>query len=39
MFVRSKLAILGHNNNTEKTLIGEKVVFSKPLGRFTIKNS
>lgn len=39
MFVRSILAILDHNNNTEKTLIGEKVVFSKPLGRFTIKNS
>ncbi|CAI6365786.1 unnamed protein product [Macrosiphum euphorbiae] len=39
MFVRSILAILDHNNNTKKTLIGEKVVFSKPLGRFTIKNS
>jgi len=33
------LAILDHNNNTEKTLIGENVVFSKPLGRFTMKNS
>jgi len=39
MFVRSILAILDHNNNTEKTLVGEKIVFSKPLGRFTIKNS
>jgi len=38
MYIRSILAILDHNYNTNKTLVGDKMVYSKPLGKYTIKN-
>lgn len=38
MYIRSIIAILDHNNNTDKKIVGDKMVYSKPLGRYTIKN-
>ncbi|XP_025413422.1 uncharacterized protein LOC112685695 [Sipha flava] len=38
MYIRSILAILDHNYNTNKQLVGDKMVYSKPLGKYTIKN-
>lgn len=38
MHMRSIIAILDHNSNVGKTMIGDKMVYSKPLGRYTIKN-
>lgn len=38
MHMRSILAILDHNSNVNKTMIGDKMVYSKPLGRYTMKN-
>jgi len=36
--MRSIVATLDHNSNVNKTMIGDKMVYSKPLGRYTIKN-
>jgi hypothetical protein len=38
MYLRSILAILDHNYNTGKNIIGDKMVFSKSLRKYTIKN-
>lgn len=38
MHMRSIIAILDHYSNVGKTMIGDKMVYSKPLGRYTIKN-
>ncbi|XP_050064701.1 uncharacterized protein LOC114122846 [Aphis gossypii] len=38
MHMRSILAILDHNSNVNKTMIGDKMVYSKSLGRYTMKN-
>lgn len=38
MHMRSIIAILDHNSNVGKTMIGDKMVYSKPLGHYTIKN-
>ncbi|CAI6373647.1 unnamed protein product [Macrosiphum euphorbiae] len=38
MYLGSIIAILDHNYNVNKTLIGDKLVFSKPIGRYTLKN-
>jgi len=32
------MAVLDHNNNTNKQLVGDKIVYSKPIGKYTIKN-
>jgi len=37
-YLRSIIAILDHNYNVNKTLVGDKLVFSKPIGRYTLKN-
>lgn len=39
MYLRSILAILDHNYNTGKNIIGDKMVFSKSLRKYTIKNT
>lgn len=39
MYIRSIIAILDHNDNTDKKIVGDKMVYSKPLGRYTIKNT
>lgn len=39
MFLRSILTIINSNNNSNTTVMGERVVFSKPLSRFTVKNT
>lgn len=39
MYIRSIIAILDHNSNTDKKIVGDKMVYSKPLGRYTIKNT
>ncbi|KAE9524465.1 hypothetical protein AGLY_015186 [Aphis glycines] len=38
MYIRSIMAILDHNYNTNKQVVGDKMVYSKPLGKYTIKN-
>jgi len=38
MYLRSIIAILHHNYNVNKTLVGDKLVFSKPIGCYTLKN-
>ncbi|CAI6376865.1 unnamed protein product [Macrosiphum euphorbiae] len=37
MYIRSILAIIDHNSNLNKNPIGEKVVYSKSLRKYTIK--
>lgn len=39
MYLRSILAILDHNYNTGKNIIGNKMVFSNTLRKYTIKNT
>ncbi|KAL4152882.1 hypothetical protein QTP88_000715 [Uroleucon formosanum] len=38
MHMRPILAILDHNSNVNKTMIGDKMVYSKPFGCYTMKN-
>lgn len=38
MYLRSIIAIFDHNYNVNITLVGDKLVFSKPIGRYTLKN-
>lgn len=38
MFLRTIIAIFYHNYNINKTLVRDKLVFSKPIGRYTLKN-
>jgi len=37
-YIRSITAILDHigNNNNDKKIVGDTMVYSKPLGRYTI---
>lgn len=39
MCIRSVIALLNYNNNTGKKIVGDKMVYSKHLGRYTIKNT
>jgi len=39
MNIRSIITILDHNDNTDKKIVGDKMVHSIPLGRYTIKNT
>lgn len=36
MHMCSILVILDHNSNVIKTMIGDKMMYSKPLGRYTM---